>query len=95
MIDNVQWLEAAQDDFRQIANYLLDEWSFVVAEKFTDEIDKCIERIKANPEIGRQTKRLTSIRKIKIKPYHTLHYCRMGKEIWVLNITDDRQENRN
>lgn len=91
MAKKVIWNPEAKEDFRKIVDYLLDAWSYEVAEKFTEQVDKCQDLIQLHTHIGMKVGRLRSIRKISVTPFYSLYYTALNDEIWILNILDNRQ----
>ena len=91
MAKKVIWNPEAKEDFREIVNYLLDNWSYEIAEKFTDQVDRCQDLVQLHPNLGMRVGRLRSVRKISIPPFYSLYYTVLNDEIWLLNILDSRQ----
>ena len=91
MAQAVIWQPEAKEDFREIVDYLLDNWPPDVAEKFTGQVDKAQELIQLHPGIGMKVGRPRSVRKVAIPPHHFLYYTLIDEEIWILNLLDHRQ----
>ncbi len=92
MVAEIIWKPEAQDDFREIVDYLLDNWPDDVAEKFTDEIDYAQNLIAKHPNIGMRVGRLRSVRKITVPPFYSIYYTSLNNQIWILNLLDNRKK---
>jgi addiction module RelE/StbE family toxin len=92
MAAEIIWKPEAQDDFREIVDYLLDNWPDEVAEKFTNEIDYAQDLIAKHPNIGMKAGRLRSVRKITVPPFYSIYYTSLNNQIWILNLLDNRQK---
>nr|MCU0342100.1 type II toxin-antitoxin system RelE/ParE family toxin [Spirosomataceae bacterium] len=86
MAKKIIWHPEAKEDFRSIIDYLLENWSFEVADRFTDSVDKTQELLQLHTHLGARVGRLRSIRKIAIPPFYTLYYTFLNGEIWILNL---------
>ncbi|MDZ7897594.1 MAG: type II toxin-antitoxin system RelE/ParE family toxin [Arcicella sp.] len=86
----VIWSDEIVEDIRNINNYLLDEWGFLVADKFADKLVHGLEIIKANPHIGRKHNHLSAVRQLLITPHNLLCYTVKNNIITALNLTDSR-----
>jgi plasmid stabilization system protein ParE len=51
----VRWTENALEDYRNVINYLLEEWSIDIASRFIDILEARLERLSLFPEIGIQS----------------------------------------
>ena len=54
MARGIVWTAQAQEDYRQVVNYLLDAFGDEVAEKYTDRLSNVLNSIVAMPQMGRQ-----------------------------------------
>lgn len=68
------WSEKAQEQINQIINYLLDNWSFEVADKFANQMTKASEQLAQFPLSGKENEKLSSLRELFVKLYHKLYY---------------------
>jgi plasmid stabilization system protein ParE len=93
MAYTVIWSEKAQQQISQIIDYLYDNWSFEIAEKFADQMTKSSEQLAQFPLLGRENEKLSSLRELYVKPYHKLYYTVIDSknEVYVLNVLDTRQ----
>ncbi len=88
----VIWHPEAREDYREIIDYLLDEWSFEVADKFTDQIDEVVRMVEKHPNIGMRVGRLRSVRKIAVPPHYFLYYVFFQNQLLIFNILDNRRQ---
>ena len=88
----VIWHPEAQEDYRDIVSYFLEEWSFEVADKFTSQVDEVVNLLQSHPNIGMRVGRLRSVRKIAVPPHYFLYYIFFQNQILVFNILDNRQK---
>ena len=85
------WAVEAKENYRAAISYLLDEYSFEVADRFTDKVSDKLTLLKKTPFIGRRLNILPSVRKLPIEPYTMLYYAVVEKQVIILNILDTRQ----
>ena len=90
MVKKISWTSQAKEDYRDIISYLLDKWSFDIADKFTTHVDEILDLLKLHNDLGMALDRLTSLRKIAIQPHFTLFYSNTEDKILILNILDNR-----
>jgi plasmid stabilization system protein ParE len=72
MVKKINWTSQTREDYRDIISYLLDKWSFEIADKFTDHVDEVLKLLEVHHNLGMALDRLTAIRKIAIQPHFTL-----------------------
>jgi plasmid stabilization system protein ParE len=92
MAKTVKWSDSAGEDFYEIVNYLMDNWSFEVADKFTDDVEEILNQITEQPFSGPRIMRVRSLRKIPLKPHYSLLYSILDDIIYIMNIVDNRQK---
>jgi plasmid stabilization system protein ParE len=90
MDTEIIWHPEAQEDYRDILSYLLDKWSFEVADKFTSQLDESLQLLVRHHHLGIRIGRLRSVRKIALAPHYSLCYTFLNNQIIVLNILDNR-----
>jgi plasmid stabilization system protein ParE len=73
MVKKISWTSQAREDYRDMISYLLDKWSFEIADKFTDRIDEVLKLLEVHHNLGMALDRLTALRKIAIQPHFTLY----------------------
>jgi plasmid stabilization system protein ParE len=87
------WKNLPLERIRQVADYLIEEYSTSVAEKFLDKLAAKIDRIADYPESGQRT-RFKTVRRIRVDKYHNIYYRQHGQKIFILYFWDGRQEPR-
>ena len=85
------WKDQPLERLRQIANYLIEEFSASSADKFLDKVAAKVDRIAAYPESGHLT-RFKTVRRVRVDKYHSLYYRPQGRKIFVLYLWDGRQD---
>ena len=91
MAHQVVWTDDAKANYRAITEYLLDAFSFEVADRFTDLIADKLRILEQMPFIGRRLDSLTSVRKLPLQPYNVIYYTIVGEQVIILNILDSRR----
>ena len=84
------WKEQPLEYIRQIANYLIEEFSASAADKFLDKVSNKVDRIAAYPESGQIT-RFKNVRRLKVDKYHSIYYRSQGNKIFIIFMWDGRQ----
>jgi addiction module RelE/StbE family toxin len=92
MAYQIIWSDDAKEDYRDITYYLLDNYSFEVAEKFTETLFDKVQLFEKNPRIGLASRQLTSLRKIVITPQTALYYTIGGNQITIMNLVDTHRK---
>ena len=87
----VIWTEDALEDYRQVVEYLLQEWSVGIAAKFIDTVESRLETLSVFPGIGVPSVKEEKVRAIVVTKHNKLYYRVTDKFIEVLNIFDTRQ----
>ena len=85
------WGDDAKENYHAIAIYLLDEFGFAVADRFTDMVGEKLRILESSPFIGRRLTALPSVRKLPLESYNILYYSIVGREVCLLNILDSRR----
>jgi plasmid stabilization system protein ParE len=91
MAHQIVWEDDAKENYRAIANYLLDTFPFDVAERFTDSIADKLRILEQMPFVGRRLDTLPAVRKLPLPPYNTIYYAVVGEQVIILNIVDNRR----
>lgn len=90
----IVWSNEIIEDIRDINDYLLNEWGFLVADKFADKLVDSIEIVKLHPHIGRTHNSLPAVRELLIPPHNLLSYTVNKNIITTLSLTDSRVNRR-
>lgn len=88
----IKWTANALEDYRQIVEYLMEEWSVSIAEKFIDIVESRIETLSSYPYLGLASLKDSSIRSILLTKHNRLYYRITSTSIEVLDIFDTRQD---
>lgn len=70
----IVWSAEAKEDYRTTVDYLLDNFSDEIAERYTDKLFDALETLSQMPYIGRQHSDLSAIRQQVVRPYTILYY---------------------
>jgi len=94
MAHAVVWSEKAQEQIRQIIDYLYDNWSLESAERFADQMTKSSDQLGQFPLSGKENEKISAIRELYVKPHHKLYYTVLDDrtEVYILNVLDTRQQ---
>ncbi|MGE5339943.1 MAG: type II toxin-antitoxin system RelE/ParE family toxin [Candidatus Omnitrophota bacterium] len=92
MAYEIEWTENAREDLKRIIEYIRDEWSINVAEKFIDKVDSILEIISDSPYIGMASIKRKGVRQILITRHNRLFYRLMNNKIILLSFFDTRQD---
>jgi len=95
MDKEIIWHPEAQEDYRDILDYLSDKWSFEIADKFTNQLDDSLQLLKQHPLLGMRIGRMRTVRKLSLPPHYSLCYIYINNQVIVLNILDNRTESVN
>jgi plasmid stabilization system protein ParE len=85
------WTTNARDDFRQVVEYLSNEWSEKVAVEFIKIFYAKIKLISTLPQIGVEVNYKENVRRILITKHNVLYYLFNDKELVLLDLFDTRQ----
>ena len=92
MAFKISWTDNAKENIKDITNYLLDDWNFEVAEKFTDNLIEQTLRLEKMPFLGKEHSELDAVRKLPVLPHNILFYTILREEIIILNVLDSRKK---
>ena len=86
------WTKNAKEDFKQVVEYLHNEWSERIALNFVGSFYAKIELIDRLPQIGIKVESHESVSRILITKHNILYYTVNEKEIILLDLFDTRQD---
>lgn len=86
MAHEIVWTTNAEDDFREIIEYLLDDWADDFAEKFGEQVNKALSLLETYPFLGVVTNEFSSVRKIAINRQYSLYYIVLRQQIVIVNL---------
>ena len=81
----------AQKSLERLFDYLIENWSISVKNKFVKKLDYSISIIRNNPESFPESKKESGLRKCVITKQITLFYHFTSEQIHVVAIFDTRQ----
>ena len=87
----VKWTLSAENDFDLITDYLLDNWSASVLQKFIEITEASIQQILRFPTLFPIIYKKERVRKCVLTKQNTLYYKIKDSEIQILRIFDTRQ----
>jgi plasmid stabilization system protein ParE len=87
----IKWTQIALEDYRQIVEYLVQEWTDAVAGNFIELVDARLKTLSSFPFLGIASIKNPSIRSISLTKQNKLYYRISFNAIEVLNIFDTRQ----
>lgn len=90
----VKWTPSAEKDFDEIVDYLLNNWTNSVAEKFLEITNSNIRLIQAFPTLFPEIHKKKKVRKCVLTKQNTLFYRVIKNEIHILRIFDTRQDDK-
>ena len=73
-------------------DHLLKNWSKKVKDDFVAKLDHCIELIRTQPEIFRESKKGKQLRRCVITKQTTMYYRFDSKRINIVTLFDTRQD---
>jgi addiction module RelE/StbE family toxin len=92
MAYKIEWTENAKQDLKKVIEYLVEEWSVDVAEKFVDKLDSMLELLADSPFIGTASNKKKGVRQILITRHNRLFYRLIDDKIILLDFFDTRQD---
>ncbi|MCF8298935.1 MAG: type II toxin-antitoxin system RelE/ParE family toxin [Saprospiraceae bacterium] len=87
----IKWTKRAQKSFDNTVEYLQDEWSINSSKKFVRKVNKFIEILKLQPQIGKSEIIRNDIRSFVISRQITVFYRLKKDTIILLKFFDTRQ----
>ena len=90
MIESVKWTKRAAKSFDKIVEYITNEWSEKVANKFILKVKEFISSLQKQPKTGKIALEEKGIRGFVLSR-HTTVYRIKNNQIILLNFFDNRQ----
>jgi len=87
----VIWTEKAEKTYTKNYEYLVENWSLAIAEKFDEEVLKTIDIISKNPHLGRYNRDFDFSSILVVKQI-TLFYTVVDGKVFLLLFHDNRQK---
>lgn len=88
----VVWTPTAASKLSDVLGFLESNWPHFVSKDFTVSLEQQIELLKYFPEIGIQSEREPSIRKVLVTKHNALYYTFNSEQIVILTIIDTRSQ---
>ena len=85
------WTANALEDYKRVIDYLAEEWSAEIAERFSENVQARLEILSNYPFLGIASTKEFSVRSISISKHNRLYYRITSSAIEVLDIFDTRQ----
>jgi plasmid stabilization system protein ParE len=92
MPKHVIWSPLSENDFKQILEYLNENWDYKVAVRFIDVTEQAINQISVNPKQYPLIYRKKRIRRCVLSRQNSLFYRERNDFIDILRIYDTRQD---
>jgi plasmid stabilization system protein ParE len=92
MVKKIKWTKSASKSFNKTINYLEQEWSEKVAEKFVQKVYAFLLNLEEYPEIGKIEIEEKGIRGFVLSRHTTVLYRIKGNYIILLQFFDNRQD---
>jgi plasmid stabilization system protein ParE len=93
MVYEVVYTPQFEDDFVDLMDYLIENWSESVAQQFGNQLDDLIQTLSKMPFIGKKSFQNPLVRGITVTDKNTLYYSVMDKQIMLVSLVDTRQKN--
>lgn len=90
MAREVIWTPEAQEDYREIVSYLLNEFGDEVATNYTQKLFDTIETLLKMPYIGRAHHEFSTVRQQLVRPYTKINYLVLRALLVIVNLKDSR-----
>ena len=87
----VRWTTMAADEFESTIDWLIENWNFEIAEKFSVDVWGRIQRLSKHPFTGRKSSSIKDCRQTVVLPYHILIYKIFEEHIEIIRVFDGRQ----
>ncbi|ABQ05878.1 type II toxin-antitoxin system RelE/ParE family toxin [Flavobacterium johnsoniae] len=87
----VIWTEKAEKTYTKNYEYLVENWSLAIAEKFDEEVLKTIDIISKNPHLGSYNRDFDFSSILVVKQI-TLFYTIVDGKVFLLLFHDNRQK---
>ena len=83
---------AAKSDLLEIWNYTIEKWGEKQAEKYLLDIEKKLEQLAANPELGKQRPEINlSYYSFPVKK-HIIFYLQSGNHVDIIGILHEKMD---
>ncbi len=87
----IEWTKNALQDYEQVVNYLLKEWSIKAAADFINKVEDRVYNLSLLPNVGIASIKEPSIRSVLVTKHNMLYYQSRSEKLIILDIFDTRQ----
>jgi len=91
MAAQIRWSDNARMDYKNVVDYLLQDWNEDIALRFIELLEYKIERIAKHPYTGLPSQKYPDIRSISITKHNRLYYKISKDWLEIVNIFDTRR----
>ena len=93
MVKEIRWSDNAVEEYNLIIDYLIRNWSEVIAARFIDRVEHKLRLIASQSYIGISSEKAENIRSTLITEHNRLYRRIVSEEIIeIANIFDTRQD---
>jgi plasmid stabilization system protein ParE len=91
MVYEVVYTPQFENDFVELMDYLIENWSENVAKQFGNQLDDLIQTLSKMPFIGKKSLQNPLVRSITVTDKNILYYSVLDKQIMLISLVDTRQ----
>ena len=92
MTDNLFWSERALKEYKNLMNYLLEEWGEKIRDRVISELDKSLTRIQHSPEQFPFFSKRKGVRRCVASPQTSTYFKKTKEHIEIYSFFDNRQD---
>ena len=92
MVYEIVWSDVIKRNLRQILNYLRDNTSEKVAQKYITDLEKRVSVSITHPESGMPSQKNSYVRSLLFRRHYRVFYSIVDNEIHLLALFDTRQD---
>lgn len=90
MAYKISWTENALEDYQNVIEHLLTNWSLSIASNFENIVNRKLNNLSKQPLAGISSQKNPAIRSILLTPHNRLYYKISVNNIHLLAIIDTR-----
>jgi len=88
----IKWTKSASSSFDQTAEFIEEEWGIRSAQKFIKKVNRLLQILRKQPEIGKLEIKEKGIRAFVFSRQNTVFYRIREDKLILLKFFDNRQE---
>ena len=92
MVYEIVWSDVIKRNLRQVLNYLRDNTSEKVAQKYITDLEKRVSVLTTHPESGMPSQKIPYVRSLLFRRRYRVFYSIVNNEIHLLALFDTRQD---